>query len=121
MHVFVQALDHNRLLKIQVEPNELVKSLKSKINTELGGNEPEDLIDSLSYLGVKLSCHQPLSAYNIRESSLLYIGRSLIKPQYPQFGAFQQFPHFQLQYPHLAPQLFPQFQTQNFNNFQMPW
>lgn len=83
MYVYVQALDYGRLLRIQVEPNELVRSLKAKIDYELGGNQPEDIIDSLNYLGVTLDCSTPLSSYGIRESSLLYMGRSL-QYQYPK-------------------------------------
>ena len=84
MFVYVQALDFGRLLRIQVEQNELVRSLKAKIDYELGGNQPEEIIDSLNYLGITLDCSTPLSTYGIRDSSLLYMGRSLI---YPKPGA----------------------------------
>jgi hypothetical protein len=58
--------------------------LKSKIDYELGGNIPEDIIDSINYLGVTLDCSTPLSQYGIRDSSFLYMGRQL---QY-QYGSY---------------------------------
>jgi hypothetical protein len=79
MFVYVQALDYGRLLRVEAEPHELVRSLKAKVDYELGGNIPEEIIDSISYLGVTLDCSTPLSAYNIRDSSLLYMGRQLIQ------------------------------------------
>lgn len=85
MYVYVQALDFGKLLKIQVESTELVRSLKAKIDYELGGNVPEDIVDSLNYLGVTLDCSTPLSAYGIRDSSFLYMGRQL---QY-QYQSYQ--------------------------------
>jgi hypothetical protein len=103
MYVYVQALDYGRLLRIQVEPNELVRSLKAKIDYELGGNQPEDIIDSLNYLGVTLDCSTPLSAYGIRESSLLYMGRSL-QYQYPKAAQPPQPQQLQAQPQIVAPQ-----------------
>lgn len=110
MFVYVQAMDYGRLLKIEVEPNELVSSLKDKIDQELGGDQPEDIIESLNYLGVTLDSNTPLSGYNIRDSSLLYMGRSL-ENQYPQPVAsvpqiqpMQQIPQYQMQqYPYQHP------------------
>jgi hypothetical protein len=103
MFVYVQALDYGRLLRIQVEQNELVRSLKAKIDYELGGSQPEAILDSLNYLGITLDCSTPLSTYGIRESSLLYMGNSLSRQppgQVPtantQFPQFQQYPNYQL-------------------------
>lgn len=81
MFIYVQAIDfHGKLLKIEVEPNELAGSLKDKVNNELGGDLPEDLIHTLSYVGIPLECNRTLDSYNIRESSLLYLGRNLPYP-----------------------------------------
>ena len=115
MFVYVQALDYGRLLRIQVEPNELVRSLKAKIDYELGGSQPEAILDSLNYLGITLDCSTPLSTYGIRESSLLYMGNSLSRQppgQVPtannQFPQYQQYPNYQAHpqhfYQHQVPQ-----------------
>ena len=82
--------------------------MKSKIDYELGGNIPEDIIDSINYLGVTLDCSTPLSQYGIRDSSFLYMGRQL---QY-QYGSYptpqpvvqQQQPPAPVQQPQVAPQ-----------------
>lgn len=114
MFVYIQALDYNQLLRIQVEQNELVRSLKAKIDYELGGSLPEAVLDSLNYLGITLDCSTPLSVYGIRESSLLYMGKSFNRQppgQVPaantQFPQFQQYPNYQAQ-----PQPFYQHQIQ---------
>jgi hypothetical protein len=86
MFIYVQASDYDRFLRIDVEPDELVRNLKAKINQELGGNVPEDVIDSLNYVGITLDCSTPLRNYGIEESSLLYIGRN------PHAGYIQQAP-----------------------------
>lgn len=76
MFIYVQASDYDRFLRLDVEPDELVRSVKAKINQELGGNVPEEVIDSLNYVGITLDCSTPLRNYGIEESSLLYIGRN---------------------------------------------
>lgn len=76
MFIYVQASDYDRFLRLDVEPDELVRNVKAKINAELGGNVPEDVIDTLNYVGITLDCSTPLRNYGIEESSLLYIGRN---------------------------------------------
>ena len=129
MFVYVQALDYGRLLRIQVEPDELVRSLKTKIDFELGGNQPEEMLDSLNYLGIQLDCGTALSVYGIRESSLLYMGHSLRQPpgQVPfptsQF-THQQYPNYQAQpqqiYQHQVQQIPVAPQLVNYQPTQQP-
>ena len=76
MFIYVQASDYDRFLRLDVEPDELVRNVKAKINAELGGKVPEDVIDTLNYVGITLDCSTPLRNYGIEESSLLYIGRN---------------------------------------------
>lgn len=81
MFIYVQALDFNgRLLKIEVDSQELAGSLKDKVNQQLGGDLPDELLHTLSYVGIPLECNRALDSYNIRESSLLYLGRHLPYP-----------------------------------------
>lgn len=79
MHIHVNAMDYGKVLTIPAEPNELVRSIKAKIDKALGGNQPEDIIDSLNYLGTTLDCSTPLSSYGIVDDSYLNMGRALIK------------------------------------------
>jgi hypothetical protein len=83
MHIHVNAMDYGKVLTIPAEPNELVRSIKAKIDKALGGNQPEDIIDSLNYLGTTLDCSTPLSSYGIVDDSYLNMGRALIKSESP--------------------------------------
>ena len=116
MHVLVEALDHNTTLESPVEPYELVSSVKQKINQRLGGNVPEDVIDTLNYKGTTLSCGQPLSVYGIKHKSTLKFGSSLLKPQVPGgYYQYQQYPSYGQygnQYPQFGQQYGAQFQQQ---------
>lgn len=115
MLVYVQALDYGKLLRINVESNEEVQSLKSKIEYELGDDVPEEIMDTISYLGVPLDSNSQLSTYNIRDSSLLYMGRVLIyqnpyQSMYPQQQQqqSQQQPQIQLPQAQQQPQIMQQ-------------
>jgi hypothetical protein len=63
-------------VRVEVEPNEPVESLKDKLAQELGGDVPEEFLNTLSYVGVPLENERDLSSYKLRESSLLYLGRT---------------------------------------------
>ena len=78
MQIKVNHLDLNTILSIDAEPNELVRSIKAKIDKELGGNHPEEIIDSLNFNGTTLDCSTPLSAYGIVDASVLKMGKALI-------------------------------------------
>lgn len=81
MFIYIQALDFNgKLLKVEVDQQESAGSLKDKVNHELGGDLPDELLHTLSYVGIPLECNRSLDTYNIRESSLLYLGRHLPYP-----------------------------------------
>lgn len=82
MNIVVRALDYNRDLVIPAAPNELVRSIKAKIDQQMGpGRVPEEEIDSLYFNGRTLDCSTPLFAYGITNGSLLYMGRALIPQQ----------------------------------------
>jgi hypothetical protein len=101
MHIHINAMDYGKVLTIPAEPNELVRSIKAKIDKALGGNQPEDIIDSLNYLGTTLDCSTPLSSYGIVDDSYLNMGRALIK-QSPNNHESSSTPTPQSQSPHLV-------------------
>ncbi|RNA12028.1 hypothetical protein BpHYR1_046563 [Brachionus plicatilis] len=74
MFVYVQVSDSGRLLKIECDPNDLVSTLNSKVSKELGICQSEENLNLLNYLGTSLDSNFKLKDYNIRESSLLYLG-----------------------------------------------
>ncbi len=78
MQIKVKHLDLDKVLTLDAEPNELVRSIKAKIDRELGGNHPEEIIDSLNFNGKTLDCSTPLSAYGIVDNSKLEMGKDLI-------------------------------------------
>ncbi|CAF0943189.1 unnamed protein product [Brachionus calyciflorus] len=125
MFVYAQVADNGKLLKVECDPNDLVSSLKEKINYELGVVQPDDN-QSLNYLGAPLDSSLPLCAYNIRESSLLYLGQTSYSPvssqsptqsqQYPpmaytakvplQYTPYHQYSH-QYQHQQIQPNQYP--------------
>lgn len=84
MFVFVQAVNFGKLLKIEIDSQDLVRDLKSKIVEDLGGNVSQDELHTLNYLGNTLDCETPVSAYHIKNSSLLYMGDNSVAQQQPQ-------------------------------------
>lgn len=77
MYVYVQVTNYSdRIVRIEVEPQEPVASLKDKLSAELGGDVSAEAFDTLNYVGIILQNERELGSYNIRESSLLYLGRS---------------------------------------------
>jgi hypothetical protein len=71
--IYVRAPEYDRVLKLRVKPTDTVLSVKKTINKELGGNVPEDYIDSINYVGVVLSCKQQLKYYGIGHHAMLHM------------------------------------------------
>jgi hypothetical protein len=89
MYIFVNAMDYGKVLTIPCQPYDTVSSVKTKIELAMGGpgSVPEDIIDSLNYLGTTLSCVNTLASYGIKDSAYLNMGKALIKkpdPKAPQ-------------------------------------
>ena len=93
MYLFVNAMDYGRVLTIQAEPYDTVSSVKTKIEQQMGGPNvvPEEIIDSLNYLGTTLQCVNTLASYGIGESAYLNMGKALIPPAAPQAHPVQQY------------------------------
>lgn len=103
MYVFVNAMDYGKVLTIKCHASDTVSSVKTKIEAAMGGPGvvPEEIIDSLNYLGTTLSCVNTLASYGIKDSAYLNMGSALIKrtaapvqqPQQPyQQQQYQQYP-----------------------------
>ena len=79
-------MDYNRVLTIPVQLTDTVSSVKVKIDQMMGpGVVPEDVVDTLNYLGTTLACVNTLAFYGISDSSYLYMGRSLLNPGHPLY------------------------------------
>ena len=110
MNIYVNAIDYGKVLTIPAEPNELVRSIKAKINQQMNGIVPEEIIDSLNYAGQTLDCSTPLSAYGIGNGAWLNMAKSLIPPGAPQPPPQQQVFQPQPYYP--QPQVYHQIPAQ---------
>lgn len=100
MYVFVNAIDYGKVLTIPCQPYDTVSSVKTKIELAMGGPGvvPEEIIDSLNYLGTTLSCVNTLASYGIKDSAYLNMGKALIKKADPKAQPPQVQPQ-QMQYP----------------------
>ena len=97
MHIFVFAEDYGQNLAIPAQPNELVRSIKAKIDQQMGpGRVSEDEIDSLNfgpYPNHKiLDCSTPLFAYGIGPNAQLRMGRRYIPQATPVAAPVQAAP-----------------------------